>query len=172
MDIKTSIGWFSSEDFVKKCNEQSFPEGLEVHGSIDLRYSSKDLTQGLKVGGNLSISLKSLPEGLKVGGALNLFGCSSFTSLPTGLQVGAWLNLRECSSLRSLPDGLKVGAWLDLHRCSSLTALPDGLQVGDTVYVDTRFIKQYPFRDLPKILHLPFQEDKKQVLLERLQSGY
>jgi hypothetical protein len=50
--------------------------------------------------------------------------------------------------------------------------LPDELQVGGNIYVDQNLIEQYPFRSIPKILHLPFQEDKKKILLERLQNGY
>jgi hypothetical protein len=38
--------------------------------------------------------------------------------------------------------------------------------------VDQVFIERYPFRDLPKILHLPFLEDIKQPIRYRLQIGY
>jgi hypothetical protein len=48
--------------------------------------------------------------------------------------------------------------------------LPNGLKVGGDLYVDSMFIEQYPFKDLPKILHLPFK--KKQLIIDRLQSGY
>jgi hypothetical protein len=53
-----------------------------------------------------------------------------------------------------------------------MTALPAGLKVGETLYVDSTFIKQYPFRDIPKILHLPFGDSIRRLVLERLQNGY
>jgi hypothetical protein len=110
--IKTSIGWFSPEDFVKKCNEKYFPEGLKILGNLDLR---------------------------------------------------------KCTSLTTLPEGLQVGGFLFLEGCTSLTALPSDMKVGWTIYADESFIQNYPFKEIPKILHLPFTETLKQLLLERLQ---
>ena len=114
----------------------------------------------------------SFPRGLLVCRNLDLSGCSSLTALPDGLEVGGWLDLQDCSSLMTLPKGLQVGGWLRLSGCVSLTALPDGLQVGNIIHVDQRLLDQYPFRSIPKILHLPFQEDMKQLIMERLQNGY
>jgi hypothetical protein len=86
--------------------------------------------------------------------------------------VGEGLDLSGCTSLTALPDGLKVGGNLFLERCTSLTAFPAGLQVGRDLYVDSMFIEQYPFRDIPKILHLPFGDSIRRLILERIQNGY
>ena len=114
----------------------------------------------------------SFPKNLKIKENLDLSVCSSLKYLPSGLQFGGGLDLKGCASLTALPDGLQVGGGLDLSWCSSLTALPNGLKVGGDLYVDSMFIEQYPFKDLPKILHLPFVEDTKQLIIDRLQSGY
>jgi hypothetical protein len=115
MDINTSIGVLTEEEFIKRCNEKSFPGGLTVYMS---------------------------------------------------------LVLYECRSLRFLPDRLKVEGSLFLCGCSSLKSLPEGLSVGSTLFVDPVFIEKYSFRDLPKILHLPFAEKIKQILLQRLRNVY
>jgi hypothetical protein len=115
MVIKTSVGNFLRDEFIKNCNENSFPIGLQVYGCLFL------------------------------GG---------------------------CTSLTVLPEELHISEWLDLYVCTSLTTLPKGLKVGGTIYTDPSFIEQYPFKDLPKILHLPFLESRKQILIERLKNGY
>jgi hypothetical protein len=155
--IKTSVGDFFRDEFIKNCNDRSFPEGLRILGWLYL---------------DRCTSLTALPAGLHVRGDLDLLRCTSLTALPEGLKVGGYLNLRECTSLTSLPDGLQVDARLDLEGCTSLTALPNGLQVGGFIFVDPSFIERYPFKGLPKILHLPFLGDIKKLIIERLQSGY
>jgi hypothetical protein len=115
---------------------------------------------------------KSFPEGLLVYGALFLSECTTLKSLPDGLHVCGGIDLRGCTSLTALPEGLQVGKGLYLRGCTSLTALPDGLKVGGKIFVDHVSIERYPFRSIPKILHLPFLEDIKQILIERLKNGY
>jgi hypothetical protein len=110
----------------------------------------------------------TLPENLIVKENLDLEGCKAITSLPKGLQVQGHLELNKCPSLTSLPEGLKVRGWLDLRKCPSLTALPSDTNVGIYIFVDDSFIQNYPFKDIPKILHLPFVERLKQLLLKRL----
>jgi hypothetical protein len=156
MDIKTSIGDFTYGEFISRCDDRSFPEGLQV-----LHLDFKKCT-----------SLTVLPEGLQVLEYLDLFRCTSLTALPSGLQVGSWLDLQGCDSLESLPDGLHVGSWLNLRYCTSLKSLPEGLRVDEGLSVDSCLIKRHPFKDLPKILHLPFDEDLKQIITDRLRNGY
>jgi hypothetical protein len=109
-----------------------------------------------------------LPENLIIKENLTLNECTSLRSLPKGLQVEGSLQLYGCNSLTTLPKGLQVLGWLFLTESFSLTALPSDMKVGGMIYVDDSFIQNYPFKDLPKILHLPFVERQKNVLLERL----
>lgn len=151
MFIKTSVGLFSKDDFIQRCNEGLFPEGLEIVGE----------SSGLLN----AVTVADLPKEYFI----------SYPPESTGTPAWEirtyWLDLCGCSKLTSLPAGLRVSGDLDITGCSSLVALPDGLFVGDTLYVDAAFIKKYPFKDLPKISHLPFLENKKQILLKRLRNG-
>jgi len=110
----------------------------------------------------------ALPKGLQVEGTLDLDGCISLTVLPEGLKVGWNLYLYGCTYLTALPKGLQVGGWLFLQGCTSLTALPFDMKVGKRIYANESFIQNYPFKDIPKILHLPFEYKIKSLLLERL----
>jgi hypothetical protein len=167
--IETSMGILSKKDFIKKANEGSLPENLTTI-SLDLTgcTSLTALPKGLKVE-NLYLrgcnSLTSLPKGIQVGG--NLL-CNSLKKLPKNLKVGWTLNLSGCTSLKTLPKGLKVEGNLFLQGCTSLTALPSDMKVGWIIYADESFIQNYPFKEIPKILQLPFHEPLKQLLLERL----
>jgi hypothetical protein len=154
--VYTSHGTYSQNDFIRKCNEQSFPSGLQV-------------TQDLFLEG--CTSLKCLPKGLQANKSLYLRGCTSLTVLPYGLKVERWFDLLNCTSLKTLPAGLRVGGGLDIEGCTSLTALPVGLLVSGSIYTDIGFVTRYPFRDIPKILHLPFGSQVKKLLRERLQNG-
>jgi hypothetical protein len=172
--LKTSIGWFSSKEFCEKANEGSLPENLEVSETLCLIGTDiTSLPKGLHIKGNLDLTscttIKTLPEGLNIYGYLGLYECTSLTSLSEGLKVGGNLNLGGCTSLTSLPDGLEVEGSLFLYGCSSLKSLPSDMKIERLLGVHKSFIKDYPFRDIPKILHLPFLEDLKQLLLERLQ---
>jgi hypothetical protein len=153
MVIKTSIGDFTKEEFISRCNDRSFPEGLEVPASLNLK------------GYN---SLTALPDGLKVGGSLDLTGCKALTALPAGIKVGGSLYLNGCRSLMALPDGLHVGGHLYLAWCTSLTVLPVGVQIGGSLFLPIGFIEQYSFKDLPKILHLSLDVNSKHLIIERL----
>jgi hypothetical protein len=152
-NIETSIGAITKKEFVSKANKGTLPENLKIYERLLL---------------NEYTSLKTLPKGLQVSGYLSLWGCSSLTSLPEGLQVGGDLFLQGCTSLTSLPKELLVGKSLYLKGCTSLTALPSDMKVELSIYVDKSFIQNYPFKDIPKILHLPFENDLKQILRERL----
>jgi len=152
--IKTSIGDLTENDFIIKAREGSLPENLAIVGDLRLRECT---------------ALTALPKGLMVGGFLYLEGCTALTALPEGLQVGWSLYIDRCTSLTELPEGLQVGWGLCLSGCTSLTALPSDLKVGDEIYADESFIQNYPFKEIPKILHLPFEYELKQLLLERLQ---
>ena len=105
--------------------------------------------------GNLNLSNKnitSLPDGLKVGGNLSLTRCTSLTSLPDAFMVGGNLGLSKCTSLKSLPDGLKVGGNLYLTGCTSLTTLPDGLQVGEDLNLANTPLAKYTDGELLKMI--------------------
>jgi hypothetical protein len=153
--ITTSIGKFSKKDFIQKANQGTLPEYLIIKGD----FSARGCT-----------SLKTLPKGLQVGWNLSLYGCTSLTSLPKGIKVGESLYLTGCTSLTALPKELLVGKTLYLKGCTALTALPSDMKVGWIIYADASFIQNYPFKDIPKILHLPFENDLKQLLMERLQK--
>jgi hypothetical protein len=151
MTIVTNIGNFNEREFVIKCNNRPLPEGISVKGTLllfDTVYS-RDLPSFFSKSPHKKSYLKFLPEGLKVSEHLNLY---------------------DCSALTNLPDSLKVGGSLHLRRCTSLTVLPVGLEVGGTLYVDYEFVENYPLREIPKILYLPFEPERKQVLLNRLSS--
>jgi hypothetical protein len=123
------------------------------------KFSKKDFIKKANEG--------TLPENL-ITISLDLYGCTSLKTLPSDMEVEGYLDLKGCSSLTSLPEGLKVRGDLFLNGCTSLTALPSDMKVGISLSVDESFIQNYPFKDLPKILHLPFYVDIKQLLLERL----
>ena len=155
--IKTSIGEFTRREFIKKCNDKSFSEYLVVEEDyLDFR----DVE-----------SLINLPRYLRVEGSLDLWGCSSLTALPECLSVRGHLYLQGCRSLTALPEGLSVGINLYLNGCTSLTTLPSDLKVGHNISADESFIRYYPFRQIPKILHLPFREIIKTLIQERLSHG-
>jgi hypothetical protein len=110
----------------------------------------------------------TLPENL-ITISLDLYGCTSLKTLPKGLKVEGNLYLKGCTALTVLPEGLKVGESLYLTACTALTALPSDLKVGDTIYADISLIRNYSFKEIPKILHLPFSDYLKQILMERIQ---
>jgi hypothetical protein len=152
--IKTSIGDLTEKDLIKKANEGTLPENLIITGTLYIEECPY---------------LKALPKGLQVRDSLVLTGCTSIESLPKGLQVDGSLDLTGCTSLTALPKGLNLRGYLFLQGCTSLTALPSDIQVKWKIYADESFIQNYPFKEIPKILHLPFEDDQKQLLLERIQ---
>jgi hypothetical protein len=111
----------------------------------------------------------TLPENLIIKENFMFGGCTSLTALPDGMEVEGYLYLLGCASLKKLPKGLQTGGWINLQGCTSLTALPSDMKVGKVIYADESFIQNYPFKELPKILHLPFTLPLKQILRERIQ---
>lgn len=176
--ITTSIGSFEFEAFIKGCNMNSLSWwGLKVYDSLSLACSPSllKLPDCLSVIGSLALngceSLKELPRKLEVIGSLKLAGCKALTSLPENLRVGVSLDLTGCYALKELPKGLSIPGNLCIWGCCSLTTLPSDIQVGDTILADSGFIRRYPFRELPKIAHLPFESRIKQIIFERLAHG-
>ena len=108
----------------------------------------------------------TLPENLIIKGYSDLRGYTTLTSLPKGLQIGWCLFIEGCTSLKTLPEGLQIKGSLILKE---LLPLPYDMIIGDKIYADESFIQNYPFKEIPKILHLPFEYELKQLLLERLQ---
>ena len=144
---------------------ESIPNDVEVGGDVhldgfialtkigknvkiggDLRCSSiSELSEGLKVGGNLNLSyskIKSLPEDIKVGADL-LLGGTQIAKLPNSLRkISSTLDLSD-TKIKSLPDGLEVGGDLDLIGCK-ITKLPKGLKVGGNLYIRNTKIRKLP----------------------------
>jgi len=151
MFVNTSEGLFNKDEFIQRCNEGLFPEGLEIFGG----------SSGLLD----TVTVRDLPEGFFKSNP------PESTGTPSWEVKTRWLYLSGCTSLTALPKGLTVSGYLDLTGCTSLTAMPAGIKVVGTIYVDFSFLQNYPFKDIPKILPLPFEDDKKQILLDRLANG-
>jgi hypothetical protein len=149
---KTSLAYKILNDFDNIRDNE-----LIVNGNLNL--SNKNITSlpdGLKVGGNLSLtrctSLTSLPDAFMVGGNLGLSKCTSLKSLPDGLKVGGNLYLTGCSNITYLPDGLKVGGNLYLTGCTNLKSLPEGLKVEGDLYLANTPLAKYTDGELLKMI--------------------
>lgn len=107
-------------------------------------YSLDDLPGGLRVSGDLDVSvtgITALPEGLRVGGSLYI-GKTGITTLPEGLTVGRHLYSSH-TRLTELRRGLRVGGSLFVSH-TGLTALPDDLSVGGDLYIANTLIEELP----------------------------
>ena len=101
--------------YLEDIGEQKIPLEVKLLNLDKFELTSDDLH--VKESLNLSrTSLTSLPDGLKVDGNLDLSLCTNLTSLPDNLEVGGYLALYGCTSLTSLPDGLKVDGILDVRK--------------------------------------------------------
>ena len=139
------------------------PEGLAVHGDLDLRQCERlrflgdglCVERDLRIGGTCAESeisagalvlgtsrdkhapLAALPDKLLVGGSLSLQNCTHLRAFPAHVAIGGSIFLSGCTSLAELPRGLRVAGDLTIIGGPSLTALPEGLHVkGDLRIVD------------------------------------
>jgi len=107
--------YFKFFKYLEDIGEQKIPLEVKLLNLDKFELTSDDLH--VKESLNLSrTSLTSLPDGLKVDGNLDLSLCTNLTSLPDNLEVGGYLALYGCTSLTSLPDGLKVDGILDVRK--------------------------------------------------------
>lgn len=126
---------FSKDLFLEGSGITELPEGLTVHGSLDLTNTQLPrLPEHLTVVEDLNltgVSILQLPETLSVGGHI-LAGDSRLASLPDGLHVHGALVLSNTHIL-SLPEGLRVDGSLDI-RNTRVKVLPSRLQVQGTIF--------------------------------------
>lgn len=171
--LDTSIGTIKMDDFIEGCIKETLPTGIQIFGKlfIDSYLNLVTLPEGLEIHGDLGIcfcpSFKRLPNHIQIHGDLCLIGCGSFTTFPEDFYVQASILCLKCSSLSELPKEFNVKGELELCYCNFKT-LPSDMKIGKYLTVEETFLENYPFREIPKILHLPFIDFCKEILIERL----
>ncbi len=124
-----------SLDWLREFIGEELPEGLVIHGDVDLSDCRAKKVKNLTVHGNLTIKNSQIT---KIEGKLEINGIldaekSQLQELPEGATITDSMMLKD-SKVNRLPKGLKVGGHL-FASYVQLAEVPSDIEVGMNLYL-------------------------------------